>query len=528
MISKFFKTVAENNFICLPFCFAAGIIGSLPFFFEGAFVLTFLSDFLLFSALLQRLNAKRRLFLPCLVFFMGYYIPVYSFLSELYPFERFGFSKGEAVTVLIAACFFIPLYHSALRSLVLLLLKTAPKNPALRSLAFASVWAVSEWILSVGTLAFPWGTTAVALSGFTPFIQNASLFGQYFISGITALICCLFAISVTTGNAPAKPFFAALSLFFVFTGVGTGLLISGSGETSNTFKAALLQGNIDSNDKWVDGNQQTIFNIYYDLAESAAKEGAEVIILPETAIPLNFSENGTLHSRFAKIATNYKTTVIMGVNIREGNVYYNSVIGILPDGTLTNRYDKRHLVPFGEFIPYLDLITEIAPFMEEFNEGMGVTVAGRDPAVLSTAQGDLGALVCFDSIFPALASDSVNNGAEAICIVTNDSWFEDSIGVSTHLRHAKLRAVESRKYVLRAANTGISAFIDPKGRIIGATEALTEDVIFADISTNSIKTLYSTVGDVILYVFMLIILFNFSVKTINYVRRRKNGKNPTS
>lgn len=505
--------------------FFAGIVGAAPYFCENAFVLTFLSYIAFFSIIIVRHNENKGVFWASFLYFFGFHFPVYLFLSELYPYERFGFNGGEATLVLIASCLLIPLYHSLLKSLVLLFIKLIPGEKWLPT-GFCAVWLCTEWITSIGTLAFPWAGTAVSLTGFLPYVQTASLFGQYFIAGVTVLICFELAHVIVLKTEVRKKAIIASLLFTCNTLAGTVFYFVNSNDgTGNSTKAALLQGNVLSNEKWVSGKQGEIFDKYISLATDAAENGAKVIVFPESAIPIGFSENGMLHKSFADLANKYEAAVIAGISLNEGGTAYNSVVGVTPGGALTARYDKRHPVPFGEFIPYAEVIGKLFPFVAEFNESSTPYGKGEGSVVVKTPYGAYGPLVCFDSIFPRYAADSAKNGALALVIVTNDSWFNDSEGIYVHLRHAKLRAIETGKYVLRAANTGISAFIKPNGQISVRSNALEECVLYGDIQLRYGNTLYTYIRDVPLYAAFAAITAFIIIKII---RRIKNGTNSTS
>jgi apolipoprotein N-acyltransferase len=326
-----------------------------------------------------------------------------------------------------------------------------------------------------------------------------------------------------------KRFFAIIGTTLIFANLilGTALWFIPY-EKSSPINASALQGNVLSNEKWDSVNKGSIFDIYVGMTEEAAKSGSKIIVLPETAIPTAFVPNGIIHKELANIAKEYEVTIISGVHYYGDKSKYNAVIAILPDGTLSDRYDKRHLVPFGEFIPFADFIGEMLPFVGEFNEGTSDLTEGKEPIVIETEFGGVAPLVCFDSIFPEFAREAVGNGAEMIAVVTNDSWFNDSVGIYTHLRHAQLRAIENRRYVMRAANTGVSAFIDERGSVITFTEPLTKDIADCEIFAIELTTLYTKIGDVFLYVSFIIIICFAIYSIFDKLRRILNGNYSTS
>ncbi len=504
----------------LLICILAGAVGALPYFIEQLFICTFISLFLLFYVAIIQRKAHKNVFMPFLCYYIGFYIPLYSFLAELYPYDRFGFSGEQAIFVLICSCLLIPLAHASVGALIMLFSKLLPQN-AWSIIGYAALTVIGEWILTLGTLAFPWGGIAVSMTGFLPFLQTASLFGKYFITFITAASCCAFAFALYE----KVKIFALIGAITITANalVGTVMWFI-PGPTSEPIDTVILQGNVLSNEKWVDGNTQLIFERYVSMSEEAAKGGAKLIILPESAMPQIFIENGGIHNALAGITKEYQCTIVLGARYYDEIDEYNSCLAILPDGTISERYDKRHLVPFGEFIPFADTLGRLLPFVGEFNESSSEFTEGKEPVVIKTEFGDIAPLVCFDSIFPNFSREGVNNGASMIAVVTNDSWFYDSVGVYTHLRHSQIRAIENGRFVLRAANTGISALIDEQGKIISQSEPLVEDTVECHSYAINNKTLYTSIGDIVVYLCFALI----SVFIIHNVFRRSNGKDSTS
>ena len=463
---------------------------------------------------------KAMVFMPFFCYFSGLYIPLYSFLSELFPFDRFGFTTVQAVFILICGCLLLPLLHASILALLMMISKFTDRF-YLKIAVFASLFTVGEWVLSLGSLAFPWGSTAISLLGFLPFVQSASIFGQYFITFIVVYACALLAAALTE----SKKILAVLSLSIFLVNTFSGvILFYFPPEKADTFSAAMIQGNVLSNEKWDSHNYRSIFKKYISMTETAAKSGSDLIILPETAIPSEFVPGCSIHKELAKIAKEFDVTIVSGIHASEGDKNYNSVIAIYPDGSLSQRYDKRHLVPFGEFIPFGDTLGNMFPFIREFEESGSVLEQGTSPCVIATEYGNLGPLVCFDSIFPQFASDAAKDNADILVIVTNDSWFNDSQGIYTHLKHARMRAIETGKPVLRAANTGISASINSKGEIIKSSDPLVEDILRTPMHVSGQTTVYTMTGDVIIYVSAIIIISSI----LDFIIRRiRHGKNKT-
>ncbi len=520
-VNKIKDKTANSKILSLTMSLTAGLIGAVPYYIEALFILTFVSLLYQFFIISLTRKKNKKFFGNYFAYFLGLYMPSYIFLSELYPYKRFGFTSTQAIFVVICSCIFIPLIHALVEALILNVSKHFPEG-CQEILATASLWVIGEWVLTLGTLAFPWNNIAVSMTGFLPYLQTSSFFGKSFITFIT-VSSCYFIVKFIEDK---KRFYGIIgvSVILINSLTGTVLYLLPQSQ-SETVKAAAIQGNVLSNEKWDSDKQGSIFDRYMDMTTEAAEGGAEIIVIPESAIPMYFYENGTLHKSFSNIAQKYNVTIVAGVSARNDEGVYNSVVAVLPDGSISDRYDKRHLVPFGEFMPFADILGRLVPFVGEFNESSSDYLEGEDAVIIKTDCGDITPLVCFDSIFPSFSSDGCREGAEYISLVTNDSWFNDSVGIYTHLRHSQLRAIENRRCVMRAANTGVSAFIDTKGRIIASSKPLEVDTVFCDISPNSKLTLYTIIGEIFVPISFIIILV---LTIINFSRRIKNGSNPAS
>ena len=245
-------------------------------------------------------------------------------------------------------------------------------------------------------------------------------------------------------------------------------------------------------------------------------------------MPVYFEEGGVLHQAYARIAAEYGCTIATGVLVRDGDVGRNALLAVYPDGSISERYDKRHLVPFGEYLPFESLLKKLLPFLEDLNLGSTQFAAGEDSTVLPLCGIETGALVCYDSIFPPLSADSVKNGAQMLAVVTNDSWFGNSAALSQHMAHSVLRAVENGVCVVRAANTGISCIVGPKGELRAQTEPDTAAVAYADVGAAPRRTLYSYVGDAVLYLAFAFVLMCLLWAYIEKRTEKKHDRNQTA
>ena len=500
--------------------FSAGVVYSLAFFKGELFIFGFLGLFLLFFRLFAPAEdgcfAPEKPFRTVLWFGFGFFVPLYSWLTALYPFEAFGFTPAQGIFVVVAGVFGIGAYHALLLALPFLLLNLTPRKYLLQPLAAACCYMAGEWLMSVGALAFPWGMSAVGQYMFLPLLQNVSLFGARFITLILCLFTCSLALCVRMKKR-GLVILASLSLAVPLV-TGTALMCVPSPEEGG-IKAAAVQGNELSMEKWDSAKLKENKERYISLTQEAAQNGAELIVLPETAFPCVFDSE--LNARITQITAEYGCTVIVGALEREGGREYNSVFAVYPDGTRSEPYRKRRPVPFGEFLPYRDLLMKLLPFLDSMNLSSLDLSAGEESVLIECCGVKVGAFVCFDSVFPSLAPVD----SELLLVCTNDSWFEDTPGIYQHLAHSAVRAVENGKWLIRAANTGVSCFVSPKGAASENTEPLTQAVIYGTVYPNARRTLYSYVGDVIMILPLAFALFIAVCKAASLIKKHKKVRN---
>ncbi len=260
---------------------------------------------------------------------------------------------------------------------------------------------------------------------------------------------------------------------------------------------------------------------------AAEEYSPDIILMPETVIPTYLRYDMAIYE-FVDLAKRTDALVIVGTydmeKRGESDEYdlYNTLLFFEPDGTLSKtRYYKRHPVPFGEYLPMESVIRAVLPMLAELNAFESNLTAGKSTNVYDGELGKIGGLICFDSIYEELTLDTVRDGAELIALATNDSWYRDSAAVFQHNAHAVMRAVESGRYVIRAANTGISSIISPVGEVVSYLEPLTKGCVYGDVYMRDDATVYSQVGDVIVP-FSAVVCAIFAIwDVVEWVRKKK-------
>jgi apolipoprotein N-acyltransferase len=308
-------------------------------------------------------------------------------------------------------------------------------------------------------------------------------------------------------------------------GVGAVCLLTYRDE-GDPLTVAVIQGNLSSGEKWGTDMSHKM-EVYGTFTELAAGDGADVVVWPETAFPYDMDEYPSMQAFFCELADEQNVTLLAGVFTRkDGNprVLYNSVVAIDPDGRMDDTgYHKRNLVPFGEFVPWRDLIMTLIPPLADVGMLEEDLAIGQSANVFDDlAVGKIGSAICFDSIYESNMRESVLDGAELLAVSTNDSWFFDSAGVYMHNAQSQLRAIETGRYVVRSANTGISSIISPTGEVLDELEPLVEGYVIGDVYLRNNVTLYTLTDDVFVYLCMaLCAAFVIAVPVERIVQKRK-------
>ncbi len=388
-------------------------------------------------------------------------------------------------------------------------------------------WAPTLWVtLEFGQTyiisGFPWGLLGGGLYLYPLLLQISDLTGVYGLSFLVALVnAALYLLFFPPRGLKGRklPQAVAVSLILALW-VGYGWYRLGTVRhleaASPKIKVAVAQGNIKQGEKWKKEMVQETLDRYAELTQKV--KGARLIVWPETAAPFFFLRTPDLTARVQEIARAADGYLLFGSPAweltPEGERYFNRAYLLSPQGEVAGYYDKAHLVPYGEYVPlkrFFPFIDKMVPMIGDFAEGpVGGTV--------SLPEGAVGPLVCYESIFPNLSRAQVENGARLLVNITNDAWFGKTSAAYQHLSMAVLRAVENHVCLARAANTGISAFIDAQGRILWQSELFVPDSHAQELAWLPGGSLYTRIGDA--FAWACIILTGLP---LILARRRRRG-----
>lgn len=380
-------------------------------------------------------------------------------------------------------------------------------------LIFPLVWVLMEYAQTYTPLGgLPWLCAGYSQSNYLPIMQIAEITGIYGISLLLLSFNTAIAWLIAQKSRRLVDYMPLITAALLIAGsMIFGQMKLGRWQLLKPrFQVAMLQGNISIEDpdsvlsyKFQDG--------YVQMAKKLEPNGPDLLILPESPVSVFYQGSYSYRKTVEKLAGRYPLGLVLSnVNYRENNsdsVYFNSAFFFDKHGSLTGIYDKIHLVPFGEYIPFKKLFF----FAETISKDAGGFSPGTTYRTVNIGNHPANAIICFEAIFPGLVRRFVNIGSQLIINLANDGWYGISDAPYQHLEIARLRAIENRRYFLRATNSGSSAIIEPTGRIQSSTGLMKEAVCRGKFDFIIETTFYTRYGDVFVFL-CAIILFCLTLK----------------
>ncbi len=396
--------------------------------------------------------------------------------------------------------------------------------PAAAFLGAPCLWVSLELTRAHLLSGLPWMLLGYSQYQWLPIIQIADITSVYGVSFLIVLVNVALANLMLwiwrryhrqpplslPWQAPA----AAVLAMSVAWSYGQAAMGNAIRPDAPSLAVGLVQPNIDQAHKWDQAYRRETLDRYAALTARVAKD-ADLVIWPEAATPFFFEEEPLYRVEVAVLAHRSGAPLLFGSpalrRYPNGRPYLlNSAYLLSPDGRIAGRYDKRHLVPFGEYIP---LHSSVLFFLDKLVEGIGDFEAGTTATVFTPTvrpgapQATISVVICYEVIFPDLVREFVAQGATAMATITNDAWFGESSAPYQHFAMVVFRSVENRIAFARSANTGISGLIDPSGRILHATPIFTEQAVSGRLPLRQTLTFYTRYGDVFAYACVIITAF---------------------
>jgi apolipoprotein N-acyltransferase len=361
-------------------------------------------------------------------------------------------------------------------------------------------WAATELLRAHTFFQFPWCLLGYSQHDNPAAIQIASVTAVYGVSAAVALASACLAYAALVPMRRAAAFGAFLVLLLALHGYGAWVMGRPVPE-SDRLRVGLVQAGIVQEDKWKPELASQNIARHLELTERAAAEGARLVVWPESAVPFYYDHSPAVAELLRERVRRLGIFLFFGNDDRElqttgeDRVYVGAKM-LSPQGELVMRYHKMRLVPFGEYVPMQKVLTLGGRVTAKLVEQVADFTPGREAVVGEAAGHRLGGFICYESVFPHLIRRFTAGGAELLVNVTNDAWYGRTSAPYQHLAMTRFRAVENGRYLVRAANTGISAVVDPRGRLVASTALFDRTVLVSDVPLVRGETFYARHGDV--------------------------------
>ena len=426
------------------------------------------------------------------------------------------------VHVTLAGTIVLVLYLALYFALFGLIIRPCTKQSRPYALIFIpSVWVLLEYIRGYLLTGFPWAILGYSQYRNLVVIQIADITGAWGVSFLlvlvnTAIVEIIWSIRKRLWARLRIVVilvisFLFLTLYYGYFHLSQQALPTG---TQHPLRISVIQGNIPQELKWDPHVSSKILEKYFALTKQASSDKARLIVWPEASLPIIPQENPQLFEEVRYFTKDTGISLLLGAVTADAKFYYNSALLISGAGEVLTKYNKIHLVPFGEYIP----LRKLLPFLEtivpigEVEHGKEYTVF-KIPDPRSQAL-NFSVLICFEDVFPRLSRRFVKQGADFLVNITNDGWYKETPAAYQHLQASLFRSVENRVFIVRSAHTGVSAFINPLGKITATVNnALGKEIFVDGYKTAEIEVLkrplsfYTCFGDAFILVCLFFIIY---------------------
>lgn len=472
-------------------------------------------------------------------FQLGLLMGVFYFTGTLYWITRVmavygGLHTGVALLINALLVLYMAIYMG-LFALVTRRIVVAHGRWGL--MAAPLVWIATELGRTHLLSGFPWVLLGYSQASVLPIAQLASLFGVYGVSLLVASMSAALAFAAVGARFNGTPegvpydrpestvgqrvgadvghrfsgavaYMPAAAVLAVIAGVA----IWGSGRAARAewtragapVRVGLIQGNVDQGAKWDFSRSAAIFADYIRMTQQAISEGADLVLWPESSTPFLFDEDPASADQIRTLARQAHVSILLGSDQiewrgsgrgRVADKFFNAAFLVRPDGSTGGVYRKMHLVPFGEFVPMQNVLFFAAPLTEQ----VGTFSPGLNPELLPIGNHPISVAICYEVVYPDLVRRFVAAGSQMLTTITNDAWFGDTAAPHQHFEQAAMRAIENGRYLVRAANTGISGIVDPYGHVLAKSQVYQPAVIVGEARFLTTSTFYTRHGDLLLY-----------------------------
>ena len=413
------------------------------------------------------------------------------FLALLYWIPRVmvvfgGLSWGISVPLYVLLCFALALFY--LPAIIAFLFIRA-MHPRFAYLLFPFGWVTCDlmrnfWMVN----GFPWGGLGYSQID-RLWAQTADLGGIYLVTFVVVAVN-----GAVTYAWVHRSVWAPVSAAVVLLGVAGayGLWRATEPAPPSNLTVGVVQPAVELNPPTDAYLRQMHLVEIPAMTRQAASQGARLIVLPEVPSEFDYYRDSVFEETYNRLAAQHRVALMLNNTTRKGGgEYYNSMVFLGPDGTARGRYDKIHLVPFGEYVPASGLLSFVSPLVREVSSFS----RGGDIVVVDLGGVRVGGFICYEAVFPELVRQFPASGAEVLVNITNDAWYGPTAAAAQHFQMARMRAVETRRFLVRAANSGISAVIEPTGTVKGRLNIFEKGTLVVGVRPLQGLTFYVRHGD---------------------------------
>lgn len=348
------------------------------------------------------------------------------------------------------------------------------------------IWTGLELFRSYAIFSgFPWALLGHSQLPFSALAQAAEVGGVFLVS---AVVMCGNVGVYQALRGKYAPLVLAAALAAACAGFGIWRM-EGGGFDGTPLKAAAVQASVPQDQKWRPEKVDAVLETYLSLSRAAMDRGADLVVWPETACTFYLFRHWAPTMRVLELSKGNRVDLLVGSPAYEDGLFYNRAY-LLRDAKIQGSYDKVHLVPFGEYLP-------LAGILRNWFSGLTAEVGDFSAGSAVEPIGDIGVLICFESIFPGISRELCAKGARLIVNMSNDAWFKTWSTPEQHLQQACFRSIETRRWLVRAVNHGVSAVVDPYGRVVQRIGLLQEGVAVQRIARIDYMSFYVRFGPVV-------------------------------
>lgn len=436
-------------------------------------------------------------------FALGYLTGLLSSIGLLYwtalvVMQFGGLSLPLGVGAMLLLCLAFSLFHGLFGALMGHW--TARFGPPALLLAPVA-WVAAELLRTHTLCRFAWCLLGYSQADHESLIQVAAFTAVYGVSFLVCLASSAIAHAVleTRSSARLRASATVASVLLAAWGFGRWRLADPVPETGR-IRVGLVQADIRQEDKWDEGKALENLERHVVLTREAVAKGARLVVWPESSVPFYFDRDDVVAEPLRKLVRESSVHLLFGNDDtddgagKERRIWVGAKM-LSPQGDVTLRYHKIRLVPFGEYTPFETLLSLGGRFTARVVRAVGTFTAGTEASVGAIDGHRLSVFVCYEAIFPDVVREFTDHGAELLVNITNDAWYGHSSAPFQHFAMARFRAVENGRYLVRAANTGITAVVDPRGRLLESTPLFVPTVVVRDVGFVAEPTFYSRHGD---------------------------------